>query len=63
MPIEKLYEVNEDTANLIALRLGTLRQYVSRGVIPALRIGRKRVIKESVIKKICEEGLDTKATS
>ena len=57
--IEKLYPVTKETADIIAIELGTLRQYVSRGVIPALYIGRKRVIQASVIERICKEGLKT----
>ncbi len=60
MAIEKLYPVNEDTAETIALTLGTLRQYVSNGVIEAVYLGRKRAIKASTIERICNEGLVTK---
>ncbi len=56
---EKLYPVTKETAGLMAMELGTLRQYVSRGIIPALYIGRKRVIKASVIAHICKKGLKT----
>lgn len=57
--IEKLYPLTVETATLIGMPLGTLRQYVSRGIIPALHIGRKRVIQESVLERICKEGLKT----
>ena len=57
--IEKLYELRE-VAETTGLTLGTVRQYVSAGVIPALYLGRKRVIKASVLEKICTEGLKTK---
>ena len=57
--IEKLYALNKETASLLTIELGTLRQYVSRGIIPTLYIGRKRVIKASVIARICREGLKT----
>ena len=43
MDFEKLYPVTEETAGLMQMKLGTLRQYVSRGVIPALYIGSKRL--------------------
>jgi hypothetical protein len=56
--IQKLYELSE-AAPFIGVKLGTLRQYVSNGVVPALYIGRKRVIQEKVLEKICAEGLQT----
>ena len=59
MEIEKLYPVTKETAGLMEMPLGTLRQYISRGIIPALYIGRKRVIQASVIARICKEGLKT----
>jgi hypothetical protein len=57
--IEKLYELPE-FAELTGLRLGTVRQYVSNGIIPALYLGRKRVVPASVLERICSEGLKTK---
>ncbi len=59
MEIEKLYPITKETAGLLTIKLGTLRQYVSLGIIPALYIGRKRVIKASVIAHICKKGLKT----
>ena len=58
MAIEKLYELSE-FAELSGLKLGTVRQYVSNGIIEALRLGRKRVIPASIVERICTEGLDT----
>jgi excisionase family DNA binding protein len=57
--IEKLYELPE-FAELTGLKLGTVRQYVSNGIIPALYLGRKRVVPASVVERICSEGLKTK---
>jgi excisionase family DNA binding protein len=59
--IEKLYELPE-FAELTGLKLGTVRQYVSNGIIPALYLGRKRVVPASVVERICSEGLKTKKT-
>jgi excisionase family DNA binding protein len=59
LAIEKLYELHE-VAETIGLTLGTVRQYVATGIIPALHLGRKRVVKASVLERICEEGLQTK---
>jgi len=58
MAIEKLYKLAE-AAELTSLTLGTIRQYVSNGIIPALYLGRKRVIPASVLERICSEGLKT----
>jgi excisionase family DNA binding protein len=58
--IQKLYCLDE-AAPILGLTLGTLRQYVSTGVIPALYIGRKRVIQAAVLERICTEGMQTKA--
>jgi hypothetical protein len=57
MATKRNYELNRETADMIGLRLSTLRQYVSIGVIPALYLGRKRVIQAEVIDRICTEGL------
>lgn len=59
MAIQKLYELKE-FAELTGLRLGTVRQYVAAGIIPALYLGRKRVVQASVLERICSEGLSTK---
>ncbi len=56
MAIQKLYELTE-VAETTGLKLGSVRQYVARGVIPALYLGRKRVVKHDVLERICEEGL------
>jgi hypothetical protein len=37
-----------------------VRQYVARGVIPALYLGWKRVVTAATLEKICREGLQTK---
>lgn len=58
MSVQKLYELRE-VADIIGLTLGSVRQYVSRGVIPALYLGRKRVVRADVLERICEEGLQT----
>jgi excisionase family DNA binding protein len=60
MALQKLYPL-KDAAPVIGLKLGSLRQYVSRGIIPSVRVGRKRLIPERVLERICEEGLSTKA--
>ena len=57
--IQKLYELGE-VAEVTGLKLGSVRQYVSRGVIPALFLGRKRVVRADVLERICTEGLKTK---
>jgi helix-turn-helix protein len=56
--VQKLYELRE-VADITGLTLGSVRQYVSRGVIPALYLGRKRVVREDVLERICQEGLRT----
>ena len=53
---QKLYDLKE-AAPYIGVTIGTLRQWVSTGVVPALYIGRKRCIQEAVLEKICTEGL------
>ena len=55
MGIQKLYELAE-VAEITGLTLGTVRQYVSNGVISALYLGRKRVVRADVLEKICAEG-------
>ena len=57
--IQRLYELAEVSA-MTGLTLGTVRQYVSNGVIPAIYLGRKRVVQEAVLERICTEGLKTK---
>jgi hypothetical protein len=56
--IQKLYELGE-VAEITGLRLGSVRQYVARGIIPALYLGRKRVVQADVLERICTEGLKT----
>jgi len=58
--VQRLYELKE-VAEIIGLTLGSVRQYVSRGIIPALYLGRKRVVRADVIETICNEGLRTKS--
>ena len=57
--IQKLYDLTE-VAEITGLTLGSVRQYISRGVIPALYLGRRRVVRAEVLEKICTEGLKTK---
>lgn len=59
MPIQKLYPLDE-VAKLTGWTLGTVRQYVSKGVIPALYLGRKRVVTAEVLAWICTDGLKRK---
>ncbi len=59
MAVKKLYGLSE-VAEWTGLTLGTVRQYVSSGIIPALYLGRKRVVREDVLERICTEGLVTK---
>jgi Helix-turn-helix domain len=54
--IQKLYELAE-VAETTGLKLGSVRQYVARGIIPALYLGRKRVVRADVLERICEEGV------
>ena len=58
MAIQKLYELSK-VAEITGLTLGSVRQYVARGVIPALYLGRKRVVRADVLERICMEGLTT----
>jgi len=58
MAIQKLYELSQ-VAEITGLTLGSVRQYVARGVIPALYLGRKRVVRADVLERICTEGLTT----
>ena len=57
--MKRLHELRE-VAEITGLKLGTVRQYVSNGIIPALYLGRKRVVRADVLEKICTEGLKTK---
>jgi len=54
--IQRLYEIPE-AAPILRMTVPVLRQYVSNGFVPALYIGRKRLIQESVLERICTEGL------
>jgi excisionase family DNA binding protein len=58
VPIQKLYEIPE-FAELTGLEVSTTRQYVSRGLIKALYLGRRRMIPASEVERICTEGLQT----
>ena len=58
MPIQKLYELTA-VADTTGLKLGSVRQYVARGIIPAIYLGRKRVVTAEVLERICTEGLTT----
>ena len=40
--------------------IGTARQYVANGIIPALYLGRRRMITAATLEKIRKEGLQTK---
>jgi Helix-turn-helix domain len=62
MAIQKLYELSQ-VAEITGLTLGSVRQYVARGVIPALYLGRKRVVRADVLERICTEGLTTTTKS
>jgi len=62
MAVQKLYELAQ-VAETTGLKLSTVRVYVSNGVIPALYLGRKRVVRADVLEKICTEGLQTKTDS
>jgi len=55
---KRLYELPE-VAEMTSLKLGTVRQFVSMGIIPALYLGRKRVVTAEVVDQICREGLRT----
>ena len=59
--LQKLYTLTQ-VAEITGFSLGTVRQYVSNGVIPALYLCRKRVVQESVLERICTDGLRTKRT-
>ena len=59
MVIQQLYDLSM-VSEVTGLTLGTVRQYVSSGVIPALYLGRKRVVRAEVLERICTEGLITK---
>jgi hypothetical protein len=58
VPIQKLYELWE-VSELTGLKLNSVRQYVANGIIPALYLGRKRVVRADVLERICTEGLST----
>ena len=62
MAIQKLYTIKE-VAEITGLTLGTARQYVSNGVIPALYLGKKRVVTTATLEHICEHGLNTAAVA
>jgi excisionase family DNA binding protein len=55
---KRLYELPE-FAEATGMPLGTVRQYVSRGIIEAVYVGRKRLIKAEILERICDEGLKT----
>jgi len=56
---KKCYEIPE-FAEATGMKVGTVRQYVANGIIPALYLGPKRVITAATLEKICKEGLQTK---
>ena len=56
--VQKLYDLPQ-VAEFTGLTLGTVRQFVSNGVIPALYLGRRRVVRADVLERICMEGLIT----
>ena len=62
MAIRRNYPIIE-AAPLLGLKLNTTRQFVTMGLIESVQIGRKRLIPEHVIERICSEGLDTSAAA
>jgi hypothetical protein len=53
---KKLYDLSE-VAAATGLTLGSVRQYVARGVLPAINIGRRRFMRACDLERICSEGL------
>jgi hypothetical protein len=55
---KRLYNLAE-VAEITSLSLGSVRQYVWQGIIPALYLGRKRMVSAEVLEKICMDGIKT----
>lgn len=55
---KKLYDARE-VAEITGWSVDTVRQYISRGILPAVFLGRKRMVQAAVLERICAEGLKT----
>ena len=55
--MEKLYTAEEVRVSL-KVKLPTIRSWIHQGKLPVIRAGRSVRVRESVLKKIIEEGLE-----
>jgi hypothetical protein len=61
LAIKKMCYPLSEVAEATGWKLNTVRQYVANGLIPALYLGRKRVVRADVLERICTEGLATRS--
>ena len=55
--MEKLFTANE-VREALKVKMPTIRSWIHQGRLPVVRAGRSVRIRESVLTKIIEEGLD-----
>lgn len=55
---KRLYDVPE-FSEIVGLALGTTYQYIHENIIPAIYVGRRRMITKETLDRICTEGLKT----
>lgn len=56
---EKILFTTEEAAHALGMSLCHLRDLVARGVIPTVRLGRRRMINRDVLNDIANRGLAT----
>jgi len=56
--MEKLMSL-EEVQKCLPVQMSTLRLWVFKKQLPTVRLGRRVFVKESVVEKIIDEGLDT----
>ena len=54
--MEKLIPAQE-VPKILPVKLGTVRAWIFQGRLPTVRLGRKVLVKESVLERISEGGL------
>ena len=58
--MEKLIPA-EEVPKFLPVKMGTVRAWIFQGRLPTVRLGRKVLVKESVLERISEGGLDAVA--
>jgi len=56
--MEKLYSTKE-TAELLSVKESTIRSWILQCRLPVIRLGRLVKVRDSIIKKIMERGLNS----